>query len=459
MSGLLILGVYLVVMVGIAAVSSRKNASVRNFNVADGNVGKIISMLSIAATWIWAPALFTSAEKAYTSGIAGLFWFLVPNVVCLMIFAPFALYIRKQFPQGMTISGYMGNKYDSKRVRNVYLFQTGALSILSTAVQLLAGGKVLSMITDLPYTLVVLILAVGGFLCAAFSGIKGSIITDAVQFILIAVSAVGMLLGVTHINGVGSIVNGLGGASGAFKSLFDKNGMEVFLGFGLSSTIGLLSGPFGDQAFWQRAFSIKGEKIKSSFIVGAMLFGLVPLIIGIIGFAAAGAGYATTDTGTLTFNFIAATLPSWVIVPFVLMMLSGLLSTVDSNMCAISSLSTDMFDSEELSTGRSCMIIASMLAVAVAHIPGLTVTHLFLFYGTLRASTMLPTIMTLRGVHLSERGIFTGIILSLCIGLPLFAYGNIANDNLYKVIGSLATLLISGLAAVCMSKTKEVQAV
>ena len=456
MKGLVILGVYLVVMMIIAAVSSKKITSVKQFNVSDRNVGKTVSALSIAATWIWAPALFTSAEKAYTSGVDGLFWFLVPNVLCLMIFAPFAAYMRKQFPEGMTISGYMADKYKSGRVKNIYLVQTAGLSVLSTAVQLLAGGKVLAIMTGLPFTVVVLILAVIGLICAAFSGIKGSIMTDAVQFILIAGAAIGLLAGVMSVNGTGSIAAGLGGISGKFGNLFDENGKDVFIGFGLSSAIGLLSGPFGDQAFWQRAFSVKSKSVKPAFIIGALLFAIVPLTIGLIGFSAAGAGYQTADTGNLTFRYIADTLPSWTLIPLVLMLLSGLLSTVDSCMCSISSLSTDVFKGNDIGIGKVCMVIALAFAVAIAHIPGLTVTHLFLFYGTLRASTMLPTVMTLKGMKLSEKGVFFGVLLSMCVGLPVFAYGNLFNVNAFKVIGSLAALLISGLVALVSSKRTEV---
>ncbi len=84
-------------------------------------MGTFQSAMSIAATWIWAPALFVSAEKAYINGVVGVFWFLVPNILCLLIFIPYALKIREQMPKGYTLAGYMEYKY-SKRVGNVYTF-------------------------------------------------------------------------------------------------------------------------------------------------------------------------------------------------------------------------------------------------------------------------------------------------------------------------------------------------
>lgn len=63
------------------------------------------------------------------------------------------------------------------------------------------------------------------------------------------------------------------------------------LSFGLSTAIGLISGPFGDQSFWQRAFSVKKGMIGKAFMVGALLFALVPISMGAMGFIAAGSGF------------------------------------------------------------------------------------------------------------------------------------------------------------------------
>lgn len=63
-------------------------ASKLEFLLADRNLGVWPAAFSIAATWIWAPALFLASEKAYTQGLAGVFWFIAPNVACLLLFAP-----------------------------------------------------------------------------------------------------------------------------------------------------------------------------------------------------------------------------------------------------------------------------------------------------------------------------------------------------------------------------------
>lgn len=455
MYGIIVLTIYALIMIGATLLFTKKCKGI-SFHVADRNIGGIISAFSIAANWIWAPSLFTSAEKAYVNGIPGLFWFLVPNVLCLILYIPFAKKMRKIMPEGITLSGYMGNKYGSK-VKHIYQLQLGSLSVLSTAVQLLAGSKILSTITGVPFWLLTIILAVIAYSYSQFSGIKASVITDFVQMVIIlagcALIAPWLL---SESGGVTTLIQGVNGLTGDFGSLFDQNGLNVFLAFGLPTAIGLISGPFGDQSFWQRTFSIREKSIGKAYFLGALLFGLVPLSLGCVGYIAAGSRFTANDASMVNFEFISNMLPSWVLVPFLFMILSGLLSTVDSNLCSVASLTTDRekkeTSEENVKTSKIAMLALLVVAVIIANVPGLTVTHLFMFYGTLRASTLFTTILSLKDKKLTSKGVFIGVLCSMVIGLPIFAYGSLTNIAIYKTIGSLLSVTLSGTIALILSK-------
>ena len=451
MTAILMLIVYAVIMIALTIAFTGKNQDSESFYVGKRNMGTIHTAMSIAATWIWAPALFTSAQKAYENGFAGLFYFLVPNVACLLLFTPFARRIREEMPNGITLSGYMGKKYHSEKVRKAYHYQLAALSVLSTAVQLLAGGKVLSMITGIPLIMTSIILAVIALSYSVIAGIKASVLTDVVQMLFMLLACVVFVPMALH-NTAGRMV--FTGISGEYTSLFSGKGLNLLFDFGLPTAIGLFAGPFGDQCFWQRAFSVRKDKIESTFRLGALFFAIVPFSMGLLGFIAAGAGFIPTDNGMVNFELIKSILPAWTLIPFMFMLISGLLSTVDSNLCAAASLTTDK-DQENKSRGIRAMLLMLIIAIVIANIPGLTVTHMFLFYGTFRASTMLPTILTLKNVSLKADGIVYGIIASLVIGIPIFSYGNILNIATAKTVGSLLTVLLSGIVALLYSRAKE----
>lgn len=464
MYGIMVLISYAVIMIGLTLLYTKKENNSVSFFVGDRKMGTVKSAMSIAATWIWAPALFVSAEKAYTSGIIGLFWFLVPNVLCLIFFIPFAKKIRKQMPSGITLSGYMHKKYKSGKVKKIYLFQLISLAFLSTAVQLLAGGKILSSITGIPMLPVTIILALIAYSYSQFSGIRASILTDDIQMVVIlAVCAVFVPLALNNTENINGLITGLKGVSGEYGHLISRKGLEVFLSFGLPTAIGLIAGPFGDQSFWQRVFAVNEKKIGSSFVLGAFLFGLVPLSMGIFGFIAAGTGLAVADQNIVNFELVTHLFPKVSVIPFLFMILSGLLSTIDSNLCAVSSLTSDlcMFDgkneTEKMKLSKTSMLIVLAAGIFISNIKGLTVTHLFLFYCTLRATTMMPTVLTLSNKRLTENGVFFGVLVSLCVGLPVFAYGTLKGIAMYKTVGSLMALLLSAIIAVIISRMEGVK--
>ena len=93
------------------------------------------------------------------------------------------------------------------------------------------------------------------------------------------------------------------------------------------------------------------------------------------------------------------------------------------------------------------MVILAIFGLVIANIPDMKILYLFLFYGTLRASTLLPTILTIWKGKLSEQGVFWGICVALFIGAPMMAYGNFGGGLHYKVWGAIFTCISSGAIA------------
>ena len=422
------------------------------FLVADRSADWVKTSFSIAAAWVWAPALFIAAQQAYQNGWVGVFWFTVPNVLCLVLFAFFAQKIRDQMPQGFTLSGYIEEKY-GKGTQRVYAFCLLLLSLLSFAVQLLAGGLVIATLTGLPYLLVTILFAVTAVIYAHWSGLKASLITGTVK--MLALFVVGTLVAIFVAMNSGTVIAGLSSINGDVHSLFSGAGSAIFWSFGLSATIGLMSGPFGDQAFWQRAFAVKRKYVKRSFLVGSLLFAIVPLTMSVLGFALAGAGIEVDNLQLTNIAAITTWLPEWVLLFFVAAIIIGLLSTLDSSLCAAASIIGSDFSKphQSLRNARVSMLALALLGIAIANIPDLTIVKLFIIYGTLRASTLIPTLLIIgTRYEYNQRAISTGVIAALVVGLPLSAYGNMTGNVPYIVGGSIAVLVISGMVTVIGSR-------
>ena len=463
----LVAGYALMVFLVTAVYARRRSRSKEGFLVSHRRVPGFQGAFAVAATWIWAPALFLSAQKAYEQGQVGLFWFVFPNVLCLVLFAFFAERIRVLAPNGYSMAGLVLERY-SRRAHTLFLVEGFGLQTCAFAVQLLAGGAVLSRLTGIPFWQLTIALALVPLLYSLRSGLRASVATDYWQMIWILLVAFTTVPAVViAAGGLDAVKAGLGGISGRFRNPFDSAGIEVFLAFGLPTTVGLLSGPFGDQMFWQRAFALERRHVRSAFLWGALIFALCPLSLSVLGFTLAGRHIRIPEAQLANVEAVWCWLPTWVLVPFLWMILSGLISTVDSVICAVASYSGhDLLersgkkygDPESLRAGRRAMVVVSAVAVLVANIPGLKILHLFLFYGTLRASVLLPTVIVLSARKaLSERGLFFGILGSMVVGLPLQTLGQLTKAPLLLSGGSLVTVLTSGAVLVLFTALQRRQ--
>ena len=421
------------------------------FLLADRKLGLTESSFSIAASWIWAPSLFVSALQAYVYGWVGLFWFCVPNLFALILFALLVNKIVNKFPQGYTLSEYMGNVY-SFRVQSLYWVGLIGLTLGAFATQILAGSKFISMVSDINYFWASVFLTLIPISYSIYFGLKSSVVTDYTKIILLYVVGIVMIpLTIFYAGGFDVLGKGVNGVTKGYTSLIDQNGWTVFATFGLPTAIGLLSGPFGDQAFWQRAFSIDKEYRQKSFLFAACLFIIVPLSMGLLGFAAAGMEFIPKVKQFVNFELVSAMLGTFGIILFSVIVISSITSILDSKLCAVSSISghdiASKFNIDSLLTGKVSMIILASVAFLIANIPGIELIHLFLIYGALRSSTLLPTIMTMLCKNkLSERGVFYGILLSMLLGIPVFAYGLLNNILPITLIGSIGGVLLPGIS-------------
>jgi Na+/proline symporter len=327
----------------------------------------------------------------------------------------------------------------SSRVHKLYLLQTLGVLVCCAAVQFLAGASVISEITGLDFTTVTVIISMIALSYSMLFGIKASIITDFFKIsMIIAIGSFIVPWVYSQAGGWSMFMKGLGGVKNSGWSLWDQEGFKIFWTFGIPSSIGLLSGPFADQAFWQRGFATTQEMVKKAFYKGAAIFATVPLLLCVLGFLAAGNNLQISNTQLTNLITVKEYLPFWVLVPFIFMLLSGLVSALDTHFTAISSvaghdLATCKLEIKDdktiLKYSRASMVVMCILGVGIANIPGIKILYLWLFYGSLRSATMLPTILSLISKKkFKEGGVFWGILLALLIGLPIFAYGTL----LYK---------------------------
>ncbi|MFA6099834.1 MAG: hypothetical protein WC750_03035 [Patescibacteria group bacterium] len=486
---LVIYGIFMVVITYFFA-RWKRYRSIQGFLVAERNVKWWLGAASIAASWIWAPALFVSVQSAYQQGLPGIFWFTFPNIIALLLFIWLAPKIREKMPYGYTLPQYIRHRLQSEKVHKMYLFPYFFYQLMAVAVQLFAGGHLVSFLTGIPFVTAMLIMAGTVLIYAFISGLESSFVTDLIQFVAIIIGVVVVVPWAISAAGGWSAINlGLGGVTGQFRNIFDPG---VAFSFGIVTAIGLISGAISDQQYWQRAFAIKKDNLVKSFIFGAIMFGIVPVALSSLGFLAANKTLGITlpagvDISLIGVAAVSQLLPLWVMGLFVVMLLSALYSTLDSGVVATSSLYvTDVvkysdrekdilkridqgaqLTSEEQTIGerldkrgvRNAQIamlgitaLGFIVALAANYIPGFGLKHLWWIFNTVAACVVVPTVLSLYWSKLDARGVFWGVLVAFVVGVPLFVYGNIIDKPVWIVGASLFIIAISTFFCLVMPR-------
>lgn len=457
-TGLILLAGFAAFMLLISVVFRNKKEDAYSFLLADRKLNWISGAFSIAASWIWAPALFVSVQVSYEMGLAGLFWFTVPNILALMLFAVIGTRIRHLFPEGASLPQFIKQRYRSNRLHRLYLFPYFFYQLMAVTVQLFAGGSLFSLLTGLPLDLVMPLLLVVALSYTLISGLRSSVLTDVIQLSMIF--GVGALILPMTLKAAG----GWSLVSGGFHGIQNVSGIfdpGVAFSFGLVTAIGLIAGAVSDQQYWQRSFAIEGKNLGKSFILGGFLFGLVPIGLSVLGFLAVNPSLGISlpegvDTSMIGVQTVTTLLPAWSSLLFGLMLLAGLTSTLDSALSAVSVLwSVDVVATPNVKQARYSMLAIGVLGLLVAYaadsIPGFGLKHLWWIFNTIATCTLMPTLLSLYSRKLNESRVFWGILISFVLGVPLFVYANVLGDPIWIVGSALFVVGVSGVSTVVAS--------
>ena len=466
-SVLMIIGFSLLIILATGFIT-RKSKSADQFFVGDRQIGTWIGAFTSAAAWTWAPALFVSSQMAYTKGLPGVLWFSIPNALALVMFAFFAKKTREVKEQGYTLPEYIRHKYGARNqlLYDIVIFIVQCYGVMT---QLIGSLLLLKVLTGLSKTFLIIVIALAFLLIASFRGIRSSVASDVIKmFMMLFVCVLVIPFVVTKAGGFSTILGGIGGSSGGFSNAFN---LSVAWAYGIPTAISLLAGVTVDQQQWQRAFAIKKEKVTKAFILGGILFLIIPIMLSLLGFIASNPATEITvsDPQLAGISVIAKFLPSIGLGIFAVMVLSALISAGSSALCAISSITVvDIYkqyinkepeDKQLINVARITMLVVLAIAVGVALIPNISILYLQLLVGSFRAALFIPTILALFWTKLQSKAAFIGIIAGMVIGVPLFIYGSIIGNSNISTIGTLSSLLISGIICLVMTliKNKKVE--
>lgn len=414
-----------------------RRQTAQRFLLADRKVGGLFGALAVAASWIWAPALFVSTQVGYTWGYSGLVWFVVPNILALVMFAPVAHCLRQKLPEGYSYIEFIRNR--GGHFRDLQLLVQLLVQVVCCAIQLTAGAELLTYISGASYASIVIIMAVAPLCYCLMAGLVSSILTDCIQYIVIVCAIAIIYLNLPLSQNIPNLTH----------SGFAPFDPTVLMQFGIASCLTLIFGIFSNHQQWQRAFAADYKQVRKTFFAAGLLHGVVTFSLGTLGVLLAQSGYVTEHLQIVGAEYISKNMAPFFSVTFIMMALSGLCATMSSALCAFGSLyATEIVPAQNpISASRKAMVVLSLLALLVA-ILRVPLIVLWMFCGLIRLGTAAPTIISVFSDRLTGKAGTLAILASIFGGAPFFAYGCLIDNNVWRTIGMSVCLSIS--AGICL---------
>ncbi|MCA2012836.1 sodium:solute symporter family protein [Cereibacter sphaeroides] len=405
--------------------ATRENAgTAEDYYLGSRNFGGVVAGLSYAATTYSAFMLVVLTGLTYRGGIGALGFELIyfAGLGLLVIFAPRFWLAAKRWGF-ISPAEMLGTRYDSVWVARAAAL-VGLVFLMPYCTTQMAGiGLLLSGVTGGEISLVEAV-ATGALLAAIwtlFAGLRSVAWTDAVQAVVMLVSAVlAILFAVAAIGGWGEFAR-ISMETQAQRLTVPGPGLwslNTFIALSLPWFFFAISNP----QVSQRLFILKDMASMKRMIFWVLGFGLVFTLIAVTwGFAALQLAPGLENTATATPALLTSgAIPVPVAVLLILGILAAAISTLDSIALTLASMVArdvlkDARPSAQILTGRVVVILVILFAALFAVQKAQIVDQL----AALSAAGLMVTVPAIIGAFFWRRATAAGALTSILGGAAL----------------------------------------
>ena len=386
---------------------------------------------SVIAVWTWAMAVMMSSAMTFNWGLSGLFWFVVPNGFAVMAMIPFARILRKNMPEGYTISEFIEYRFNRSKATTAIVTVTMIFGII---LEILINLKGTSVVVSTVFGIDWKVATVVGIVCVLtysyFGGLWTSVMTGTLNTLMITVPA--------------AIVSRRSmprcpAAPGRVRCRRRRRRAEP-----VGATAGRrgrlrhharfrsVGGDRSDQTFWQKVWAVKSRDVGRTFLWAGALFYPIPICLGMLGLVGIAYGLKPADIG----GDIVAIGPYIVshiglgltlVLLYVLVILAACYSTIDGASAALSSIvAVDIVKRYFPQTSREQPFVITKLSVlrrrhlaTLIVLSGLDFTTLVLTTYALKTSILLPLVLSIFWPKTNMVALSAGLP-AIVIGMPIY---------------------------------------
>ena len=413
---------------------SKKYQGLENYLVANRSIGVFSLTTSLVASALGAWVLFGPASAATWGGIGAVIGYALGTAFPLFILIFLGEKFRKLYPKGKTLIEVVRLRFGTKLFKLI-LFLTVFYMFIFLIAEVTAVSILVNYISGTTLWITALIVIVSSLVYTLYGGLRASIFTDNIQFIIILI-----LLLISFINLISFNFS-------EFNFEFIKQSKPFLLSFdylpnftaGLTFFIAVAATNLFHQGNWQRVYAAKNNKVlKKSLIISFLIIIPIVFFMGFSGLVAVSiSSNVVPDLAFFSLLLTEQTLMLSVIV--IVLAISLTISSVDTLINAISSLivvdgnKVLNFKGDYLKLSKYFIISLSIIAFAIAS-KGLSILYLFLLADLLCCAAVLTVFYSFYDKKISEKNAYTSILIGLLAGLLLFPSPDFSKSILIGIL-------------------------
>ena len=427
---LIISGLFLIV--GISY--SKKYQGIDNYLVANRSVGTFSLTTSLVASSLGAWILFGPSSAATWGGIGAVIGYALGTAFPLFILIYLGKKFRIYYPKGKTLIEVIRIRFGSKLFKLILFLSIFYMTIFLIA-EVTAVSILINYISGTDLWITALIVIVSSLTYTLYGGLRASIFTDNIQFVVLVLL---LLIGFSYLISFNSNDFNFEFVRSNKPNLLSINYLPNFSA-GLTFFIAVAATNLFHQGNWQRVYAAKTNNVlKKSLMISFIIIVPVVFLIGFCGLVSISQNSSIIPD--LAFFYLLLKQQTILLSIIILVLaLSLTISSIDTLINAISSLiivdgnKVIKLQGSYVNLSKQIILLLSLITFFLAS-QGLSILYLFLLADLFCCSAVLTVFYGFYSKYLSEKNSYISIIIGLVAGILLFPSPDFSKSLLVGII-------------------------
>tara|TARA_Y100000992_G_scaffold3033_1_gene1946 strand:+ start:500 stop:1930 length:1431 start_codon:yes stop_codon:yes gene_type:complete len=413
---------------------SNKYKGINNYLVANRSIGTFSLTTSLVASALGAWILFGPASAATWGGIGAVIGYALGTAFPLFILIYLGEKLRKKYSKRKTLIEIVRIRFGKKLFKLILFLSVFYMTIFLIA-ELTAISILIKYISGTDLWITALIVIASSLSYTLHGGLRASIFTDNIQFIIIGLL---LLIGFSYLIQFNSNEFNFEYIKLNKPNLLDARYLPNFTA-GLTFFIAVAATNLFHQGNWQRVYAARDNKVlKKSLVISFLIIIPIVFLMGFSGLVA-----VSSDSEVISdlafFSLLLKEQTLFLSIIIIILGISLTISSIDTLINAISSLI--IVDGNNLlnikrdyfKLSKYIIMFLSIISFYIAS-QGLSILYLFLLADLFCCAAVLTIFVSFYNNSINEKSAYISIITGLFVGLLFFPSPDFSKSILIGIL-------------------------